>query len=229
VENAALRLVRILEKAKEEPAERVAAVAVWKRVLDVETDEELVEKFGLLMALTGEASREILESFPDSADIVRHWQTKLYQVFAGFSLGASPWSEVVAQIDKHTIHYLRLHAQLLERNVDQKRMSKSDFSEARSLLQAAIEEIKASELAPEIKIRIVERIRAIITAIENFEITGQDAVFDAFVLAVVETSMGKGKQAKSEKLKEGLGVLANLMTVAQATRELGAKLLEFFN
>lgn len=72
---------------------------------------------------------------------------------------------------------------------------------------------------------LTARIQAIITAIDNYFITGQEGVFDALKIAAFEIATAEQKQkdfSGQSKVREGLTILSELMSYADGLIALSA-------
>ncbi len=214
MDNAPLRLLRLLEAMKAFPHKEQSLASAWKAVLKIEDDMDMPQKVGAVLLLSGQAARQVLDADPEALGAVQHWRHRLYQ-FCTYGFG-SKWSEAESQIDKHTLHYLKMHARLLEYVAPTKDVPVDRLIEAAIALEAAISEIRSSELRSDLKFLIIDRIQAIIAAIDNYSITGQEAVFNAFKIAGIDLRepLGDNDIPAKAQLREGLSIIADLMTVA---------------
>jgi hypothetical protein len=101
-------------------------------------------------------------------------------------------------------------------------INKEKFIKAKECLESAISEIKDSNLSVQIKTLTIKRIGDIIFAIENYEITGQDEVFDRLKLAIVDLKdeFLKEDLPGKKKMKEGISLIADLIQIGTAGYEI---------
>lgn len=227
MDNSAQRLLTLLEAAKAYPNPQHSAQSAWRAVFELDDALDIPQKLGALLVLSGQAAREVVEIDPATEQAVRHWRSQIFHMCT-YGHGAL-WKEVAAHIDIHTLEYLRLQARLLEYANPTKSIAKESLDNARLALEDAIDEIRQSDLESLLKIRIIERIREIVIAIDNYEITGQKAVFDAFKLSIIDLGdqLSKNDLPGKAKLREGLAVIADLMNVASSSASLAPPVMQF--
>jgi hypothetical protein len=151
---------------------------------------------------------------PDARNAATHIRACMLRICS--SNLAAPWAETLKFIDQHTIEYLRMHSRLSRVYAPIKLLEKESFERARNCLESAIEEIRNSNLTAQTKFSLVNRIRSILNAIENFEITGQEQVFDEFKLAIIDLKdeLAKDDLPGKSKIREGLSIIADLLQIA---------------
>lgn len=222
MDNAPLRLYRLLKAMKDYPHEQKSVASVWKAVLNIEDDMDMPQKVGAVLLLSGQAARQVLDAEPDALGAVQHWRHQIYQ-FCSFGFG-NKWADARGQIDKHTLEYLKLHARILQHVAPSLDIPIDRLNEARIALEKAINEIYASDLAPDFKFLLIDRIRSIVVAIGNYLITGQEGVFNAFKVAGVDLRepLSSAEIPGKGHLREGLSIIADLMTVAASGVALAA-------
>jgi len=214
MDNAPLRLYRLLQAMKDYPHEQKSVASVWKAVLSIEDDMDMPQKVGAVLLLSGQAARQILDVEPDALGAVQHWRHQIYQ-FCSYGFG-SKWAEARGQIDKHTLEYLKLHARIVEHVSPSTDVPIDRLNEARTALETAIDEIRASDLRADIKFLLIDRIQSIVVAIGNYLITGQEGVFNAFKVAGIDLRepLSAADIPGKQSLRVGLSIIADLMTVA---------------
>jgi hypothetical protein len=217
MDNSVSRLLKILERAKELKGTN-PCIQNWKELFNAREDYEVPEKIGSLLTLSGVAARQVVALHPDCIDGVIYWQSRLTSALSSASL-KSEWSEFFKYIDGHAISYLRMQAKLVDNERRSTLLEESRLNDARIALHTALDEISSSNLSNEAKIILLDRVRSLIAAIENYAIFGQDAIFD--LLKATAFDIGSLREAgqdipKSGALREGLSILADLMTVASS-------------
>lgn len=215
MDNAISRLLSILEEGRNHKG-GTPCLAVWKSILKVESDIEVPERYGQVLALAGKAAEEVLRISPSSIDGVNHWRSRILSAMSNSTM-TSPWETFYGQIDKHTFIYLRMQAELIDGKVPTKSLDVEKLSKARQHLQVALKEIRDSDLSPNIRMLLIARIQSIISAIDNYSISGQEEIFDSFKSALFDVAAVTHKEGDfpgKSKVREGLTILADLMSFA---------------
>ncbi|EKT4088135.1 TPA: hypothetical protein UMF74_002257 [Stenotrophomonas maltophilia] len=217
MDNAASRLLDILLRAKQLPPSN-PCLHNWKVLFGIDHDHEVPEHIGALLSLSGEAARQIVELHPDCTAGVDHWRSRLTAAMSMATLQSS-WNDFFKHVDSHSITYLKMQAKLVNGERRTAKLDGDRLDHALSALRTSLDDIVASELAPEAKIILLERIRSLIAAIENYGIVGQEAIFDLLKATAFDISTLKDAgetMPNSNALREGLSILADLMTVASS-------------
>ncbi len=222
MDNAVSRLLVLLLRGKELSA-ATQCMQNWKTLFNVTHDHEVPEKLGALLVLAGDAARQVIELHPDCTDGVNYWRSRIAAALTVSTLH-SPWNEFFKYIDSHSISYLKMQAKLVNGERGTVLLDDSRLKSSHGALRTALDEIASSSLSPEAKLVLLDRVRSLIAAIENYEIVGQQAIFD--LLKATAFDLGALKEAGqdvsgSKSLKEGLSILADLMTVASTIPVLG--------
>lgn len=220
MENSAERLVDILTKARRSD-KNATGLAVWKSIFNLSELTHVPDKLGAIFILTNNVAREMLSEDPESsaARHIRECMLRICRTDPG-----APWSETSKHIDDHMISYLKMHAQISRITIPVKSIKMADFEKAYEYLSSAIIEIKSSDLSSQIKYSLISRIRNILIAIENFQITGQEAVFDALKLALLDhkDELSKDDLPGKSNLKEGISLIADLLQISTTAHSLSA-------
>ena len=216
MDNPAERLLRILESAKNYPAKQHHAASAWKSIFGLQEELQIPAKLGGLYVLASRVSKEMVDRSPSSAKVAAHLNNCMLRMCHGRL--NEPWEETSKYIDEHTIEYLRMHANFSKSFLKNREIDQNDFLKARSALEDAISEISRSNLSLDSKNLIIRRIRDILIAIDNFAITGQEAVFDAFKIAIIDLNndLSDDNLPGKSSLREGLSTIADLLQVATA-------------
>lgn len=223
MDNAASRLLAILESGKKLQG-NISCVSAWKTLLNANSKAEVPEKFGEVLWLAGKAADEVLRISPNSTYAVSHWRNCILAAVSNSHL-ASPWENFISHIDGHTLEYLRTHAELIDGKFPAKTLNSEKLQEAKKKLLDALGEIRNSDLDPATRIMLTAKIQAIITAIDNYFITGQEGVFDSLRIAAFDLVAVEQKQRDfpgHSKAREGLSILADLMSYADGLIALSA-------
>lgn len=215
MDNSVSRLLAILEAGKAyKPS--TPCVTVWRSILKVESDVEVPERYGQVLNLAGKAAQDILRVSPSAADGVNHWRSRILSAMSTSNM-SSPWEHFFTHIDTHTFAYLRIQADLLDGKLPTKTLDKDLLAKSRQYLQIALKDIRDSDLSPNIRITLIARIQAIISAIDNYAVSGQEEVFDSLKSAVFDIAAitkKEGDFAGKSKVYDGLSILADLMSFA---------------
>ncbi|WP_447595916.1 hypothetical protein [Stenotrophomonas rhizophila] len=215
MDNAVSRLLDLLLQGKQLPVS-TQCMQNWKTLFNVTHDYEVPEKLGAMLVLAGDAARQVIELHPDCTDGVNYWRSRLATALT-VSTFQSPWNEFFKYIDSHSISYLKMQAKLVNGERRTIPLDDSRLKSSRDALRMALDEIALSDLSAEAKLVLMDRVRSLIVAIENYAFFGQQAIFDllkatAFDLGVLKEAGQDASESKS--LREGLSILADLMTVA---------------
>lgn len=220
-DNAAFRLLDLLEMGKKIPADRQCRTA-WAELLDVGVNNcpELHSKLGKVMELSSTIVTEIRDAYPDEHDTCDHWSTQVDNAFNSQQLNGQ-WATFISCIDQHSINYLRMHARLLQNISKTKPVAEGVLEATRKELDSILRELLASDVDAEVKRYLSRNLRKLIAAVDEYKLTGSAAIFDSIEIlmghsvfdakykeSITETSIGK-------RIVELLGILANAMTVAQ--------------
>lgn len=228
LDNPARRLVTILEAGKKLRGD-APCKAAWADLLGVDQNShELLARMAKVMELPSLAFQVLTDADPSEADNCAHWIAQLNNAFSQQNLSAN-WSTFIGQIDGHSIRYLKMHAKILGMGSNRKAIDPAELGKVRAELEGILTEVLASEeiaLAP--KKYLVRNLRKLITAIDEFHLTGSEAIFDAIEVLVGHAAFDQDykesltKNATGSKLTDCLQTLANLVTVAQGYKELVA-------
>jgi hypothetical protein len=134
------------------------------------------------MGLSQQAVNGLEELFPDHKSTWAHWESTVNAAFMVQNMHGH-WETFNKNIDDHTINYLRLSSELLQARTNTKRVVDDELKEVRSRLDAVLQEVLASEQPDEVKAYLVRNLRKIITALDEYKLTGALAVLDAVEIA----------------------------------------------
>jgi hypothetical protein len=191
-------------------------IAGWGKIFGENNRAEICRKIGLVQQLVERAAEEAIEITPSQKTNVAHWHSQIARALFDTEKG-SQWQHFLARIDNHSFGYLSAQAELCAIIIKPVRIDAEKISEASSLLRQAIEEIRSSDLSSDVKMSLVRRIRAMADALDDYIITGDDAIFDEFKITLIDLSAATDKNidipAKS-KIREGLAIVSDLMSTA---------------
>jgi len=151
---------------------------VWSKLLGAQDISVLFERLGKVMALSSQALQEIKDNFEEEAETCSHWKAQVDNAFLNQNL-QGPWQTFIGHIDNHTINYLRLSSKLLQTISDVQRISDDRISEIRGKLEKIYEEVMQSGIDEEVKLYVVRYLRKLITALDEYYLTGAVPVLEA--------------------------------------------------
>jgi hypothetical protein len=187
----------------------------------------------LFYQLVEAAAEEVLEIAPKQANSVNHWRSQVSSALYA-AHGNIEWRHFMANIDGHTFEYLRLHSEITALVI---KKSTTDFAlleSAKKSLLDAINEISESSASSLVKISLIKRIISVVNAIDDFQITGDERVFDEFKATLFDLSKAKDNMNDmpgKSKIRDGLAIISDLMSTADGAIALSGpivKLLENF-
>ena len=120
-----------------------------------------------------------------------------------------------------------MHAKILDLGSKRKVVDPAKLVEVREKLDAILSDVLASdEIEDAPKKYLVRNLRKLITSIDEFRLTGSEAIFDAIEVIVGHAAFDQGykealtKNPVGSKLTDCLQNLANIVSVAQGLKEL---------
>jgi len=234
LDNPARRLVTILEAGKRIKIDAPCKTA-WAQLLGVDPhSHELFARMAKVMELPSLAFQALTDADPSDAQDCNHWRAQLNNAFSQQNL-SSNWQTFIGHIDQHSVTYLKMHAKILDLGSSRHAINPAELGKARAELDDILKNVLASEdieLAP--KKYLVRNLRKLITAIDEFHLTGSEAIFDAIEVtighAIFDESYKKAlkQEVTGSKLGTCLETLANLISVAQGVKELAAPIVSLF-
>ena len=186
VNNAAGRLLNILNEAKKEKANENCKV-VWARILNVEEGNSfvLVGKVGKVFALVDDISIELSQI--KNVDVSRYmsWTKYLDNAFSNCNFNAN-WGDFIKHLGEPIFDYLHMASGMLSTNRPQPVLQRSELGEIYSGAKTLLEDIINSDLPNDIRQYFAGQLRKIIVSVEEYKITGSSEVVD-----IVEATFGK--------------------------------------
>lgn len=218
-DNAASRLLELLVKAKGiDP--NIASIHAWDHLLDANKNPALLlSRMGKMIALPEQIATTLSNSVETSPGVVQHISQQFYVAFTAHKFGEK-WDVFISRIDAHMTNYLTLASTLLETKVKTKRLEADELQGLRESFEQLLDKVRASDLPPRLKSYVVSQLHGLITALDDYFITGAEPI-----LGAVEATIGhacfdrdyKGFLTDHElgkSLLDCLGAAANLVTVA---------------
>lgn len=147
----------------------------------------------------------------------------------------SQWQTFMANIDTHTVNYLRLAASLLHVKLGTVMCSDEQVAAVRQRVQEALDALLNADIPPQLKAQVVRQIKRILDALDEYRIGGSEAllaaaeqacghaVFDSEYRAFLkENTVGKA-------VAGAIGVVANLVTIATGAKDIPSLVQQFFD
>lgn len=218
-DNPAARLLALLEEGKKKPKETSCRV-VWEELLATRKNPPLLmSRLGKAMELPSLIIEAVKEQFPNQGNTWHHWES---QVNTGFMVQnlQSDWASFINHIDNHSITYLRMTADLLASKSTTKLIADESLVEIKTKLTEILEEILKSNQPDEVKKYLARNIRRMITAIEEYHLTGAILLLDSIDTTVGHMAIDQGYKNflvntdLGKRLLEVLSSMANVVTVA---------------
>lgn len=224
--NPAYRLLSILEAGKKISHDRPCR-STWAALLKTnETSSELLVRIGKTMELPSLIIAELQDSHPEESDSWSHWSTQVQNAFMSQQLNSN-WGSFISRIDDHSYRYLRVHGKLIQVNSKTKPLDNSVLTEARSKLNDCLTQLLESDIDKEVKSYLARNIRKIITAIDEYSITGTTGIFDSLEIIMGHQVFDKKYSDVLKKTDIGqsitsiVGTVANAMAIATGLPQLG--------
>lgn len=217
-DNAASRLLSILNKAKEIDKNTQSSRA-WKEVLQTTDSALLLSRLGKVIALPEDISAALSNRVETNRDVIQHISRQFFVAYSSHKF-SDKWEVFVSKIDNHMLNYLSLASTLLETQVRTRQLEDRELEEIRLDILDILDKSRNSELPPRVKAYLVSHLHEIISALDDYFITGAEPV-----LTRIEATLGhahidseyKGflrDDELGERLLESLAAAANLVTVA---------------
>ena len=219
-DNPAARLLKILQDGKEIPP-TTKCRDVWHKILDVERSDPalLMSRLGKVMELPDLIINDIIENYPNQGRSYEHWSSKVNAAFMQQNLNGT-WQEFIAHIDSHTISYLNMSADLLDMKALTQLISESEISDIRNKIDELLNEAIDLDLDQDFKTYIIHYLRKIITAIDEYRISGaipvSESIESAFGHAFVDENYRSNISGTEfgSKIISVLGAVAAIVTIA---------------
>lgn len=172
------------------------------------------------MQLPAEAIAALRIEHEDELQTARHWEAQVNAAFAKQNL-REHWNTFIGNIDQHSLNYLKAHAKLINGGKQIKPLAMDTVDDARVKLGELIDAAMADEaLDPAVRIALVRNLRKLVSALEEYKITGSSAVLDSISIlygqGFFDANYGAAIQTNSSfgrTLNSVVGGLANAMTI----------------
>lgn len=224
-DNPASRLLALLTTAKGIDGNTPSSRA-WGELLDAQGNQALLlSRMGKLLQLPGEVTARLSSAAGVQPQVISHISSQFYAAFSAHKFGEK-WAEFTNRIDIHMLNYLGLASNLLEAQTETKRLETEDLEKLRADFTDLLERVRGSNITPRLKAYVVLQLHALITALDDYFITGAEPI-----LKQIEATVGhayvdpayKGFLKDHELGKSLLGCLAaaaNMVTVVVGIAQL---------
>jgi len=234
-DNPAGRLLHILEECKKiaNPAHETGRNA-WYKILNVEkgNDALLVSRLGKVMELPHQVINDIQVNFPKQKNSHKHWSSKVNSAFTQHDLNGS-WNKFVGHIDEHTINYLTLSVDLLDTKENITILSETTIKEIRAKIDKLLQEIIEMDLDNNFKKYMTKYLRQIITAIDEYNITGVTPIMESIESTLGHTFVDENYRNELTQTEYGkkivtiLGSVADVVTISLGLPQIGSGISQF--
>lgn len=225
-DNPAARLLEILKQGKEQNG-GFSTKVVWSSIFSIEEDDFvaaeslLMAKLGQVMLLPHEIQILVSQYYPELSRDLIHSMSKLQDAFTRQNLSGA-WSSFIDHIDIHCISTLSLTASLLDNKLETCLIDKDNIDEFRLRVQNLINDALTIELDKDFKKFIVHYLQKILTALNDYLISGAQPILDALEAtlghAVLDPKFKEHLKDNGfgENVRKFISDLANVVTVATA-------------
>ncbi|MEQ1513730.1 MAG: hypothetical protein ABL934_13765 [Lysobacteraceae bacterium] len=225
--SAVIRLYEIMLAAKKIPSAS-EYINGWRLIFNAKNINETWRKIGLMHDLVEVAAQESMEVSPNQKTNIDYWKNQISAALQNTTQGTQ-WQHFIARIDQHTIGYLSAQATISGLKINHSKIDKEKTNNAIRLLNESISEIYSSELEIGIKLCLIRRIRSLANSLDDYIITGDEAIFDEFKITAFDISSATKNKinipAKS-KIREGLAIVSDLMSTADGAIALSAPIIQ---
>lgn len=224
LDNPAARLLSILERGLELPDSKSCRSA-WSELLDVDKGDHgtLMGRIGRMMALSTDII-ECLENIGDvKIDRYLHWVKPLENAFVKNDLNG-PWKNFKSHINIHVINYLSMTSDLLSHRCPEIEVNQSNLDSILDSARKLIDEVRESDLPPEVKEFMIKHLYKVCLAVEEYAIRGSEALSTAIEAAFgygvlnresVEMNKTNGTATKFWQTMTNVALIVSISTGAQ--------------
>ena len=183
-ENPARRLLIILENGKD-LSHPLTCEQAWSQLLETEDNTSLLlARLGKLMLLPADILRTMHDLYPENVDVTQYWHKKVCHMLVNLNL-EDQWVNSIRKIDDNSMTQLKMTAMLLDQKLQRNSLDKESIANTRSIFQDIHDELIDSDIAQELKIFVLRKLRDIIVSIDEYKLTGLMPILDA-----VDSSIG---------------------------------------
>ena len=235
-DNPARRLLTILTKAKLIPINE-SAFSAWREIFDLSDDtatKDILMKIGKLYKLLEEVNEFIKVTAPNSLEDNNYWTTQVLYFLAQSNLSNlnKSWADSICYIDEHTIKYLRMTVQIIDFNLDKtqnnhlKNLDTNKIKDINGSIKKLYEEVLNSDLNEQLKISVLKYLSRLIQTLEEYWITGSEAVLEAIELTIGHMAVDSKyrefmtKEPLGSSIMQKVGDVIIIMTAAKGFLEI---------
>lgn len=229
--NPARRLHTILSAGRE--IDRAAGCRnAWGALLEVEPNSpELLRKLAKVMMLPEQVMDIVGREFPARAGIQRHWDFPVRKAFESQNL-SSTWSTFIDSVNEPVVDFLAMTSDLIEEKTNNDDIAEDELISVRDGFISLSDEIANSDLSPRIKVMIVRMISRIISALNDYKVSGS-----ADILSAIDMALGKAvydieyREVLSEtkegvKFRDAMAAAADMTTVSSGLSQITSEILK---
>lgn len=232
-DNPARRLLTILTKAKLIPM-NANTFSAWREIFDLSHDtatQDILMKIGKLYKLVEEVNEFIKVTAPNNLEDNNYWTTQVLHFLAQSSLSRS-WADSICYIDDHTIKYLKMTAQIIDFNLDKnqnnhlKNLDTNKIKDINESIKKLYDEVLNSDLNEQLKISVLKYLSRLIQTLEEYWITGSEAVLEAIELTIGHMAVDSKyrefmtKEPLGSSIMQKVGDVIIIMTAAKGFLEI---------
>lgn len=218
--NSAKRLLNILQDCKNLEASPLSAKQAWKKVFNIkdENDVLLFSRIGKLMQLEQDVLNDIKEYFPHLVENQKQWTSQLNIAFSRLNF-QEKFNNFTSHIDVHVINYLSMASGLLDTK-EYKKIEADELEKFKNEIITLLEEVSSSEMNITVKHFIIKNLSELLSAIEEFNITGVEPIFEKIESLVGHALYDNNyrevmsKQSIGQKIWSTLNAFAVMFTLA---------------
>lgn len=218
-DNPAFRLLDILERGKAFPTSRNCRQS-WEELLDAPNDSALLmARLGRVMALPQVIVQAISESFPLQGNTWAHWEGQVSAAFMVQNMHGE-WKTFIGNIDKHTLTYLKLAADLLNSKASASLLDEQEVAAVRVRIAEVLELVLVSDLKAELKAQVARCLRRVLEALDEYRITGGLGVLESTEVALGHSAVDSEYRSfltsteLGGRVLDAISAAANLVTVS---------------
>lgn len=236
-DNPAQRLLSIVNTMQTIPKQEPCRKA-WHIILndDSLTDFEIVLSISKIIELINQITDYFKAHDPEYLQNCDYWINQITPAL-GLSMRLyNSWGDVKDCIDDHTIRYLHSAVIIINSNIDKRQINhlqKINYDELSKIsiqVKELHSEIFQAEIDEKIKLSILKYLSRLIEAIDNYAITGSEAILDAIEAALGHMLLNPDyRQFMTEdelgkKVMSNMGNIANFITVVTGIITLGKEI-----
>lgn len=192
----------------------------WEELLDARGNTALLmSRLGRVMELPRLTISALMASYPNQGETWKHWEAQVSAAFMVQNMHAE-WKSFSANIDSHSITYLRMAADLLNAKQQSRLLEQAEVTAIRDRVQAVLDAVLEADLPPALKAQLVRCIKRIIDALDEYQITGGVAILEAAEASLGHASLDSEYKsflqdtALGQRVLDAISAAANIVTVS---------------